>query len=58
MANIAHDHHNNLQSQGLLDCHHPDRITAERFVLQQIPESQKLNNPNSDLNNLISIDQT
>jgi exonuclease III len=58
MAKIARDHHNNLQSQGLLDRHHPDRIAAECFVLQQIPESQYLNDPNSDLNNLISIDQT
>ena len=57
MAEITRKYHNNLQLKQLLDYDLPERREAIREVLQQIPESQKFNAPEADINNLITTDQ-
>ena len=57
MAEIAWKYHDDLQSKNLLNYHDPERQAAQAEVLQQIPEFQKFNTPESDITNLITKDQ-
>ena len=57
MAEIAREHHSNLQSQHLLPPDHPERTSAINKVLQQIPEHQKLSDEHSELRDKISQEQ-
>ena len=57
MTEIARKYHNDIQSSHLLHYDHPERRAAITEVLQQIPESQKLNAPEADINNPITSNQ-
>lgn len=57
IAEIACQYHNNLQLKDLLDYNDPEQQMAQTEVLQQIPEAQKFNAPNANINNLLNQNQ-
>jgi ribonuclease HI len=57
MAEIACKYHDNLQSKHLKHPTNPTRQSAIKNVLQQVPDTQKLNELESDLHHLISQEQ-
>ena len=57
MASIPRNYHNKLQRNDLLAPDDPSRITAQSAVLQEIPITQKFNDPRSPLLSLIKEEQ-
>lgn len=58
MAALSRKYHDKLQQMNLPEYNDPDCWSAREMVLQEIPQQQKLNDPDSPLHHLITNEQT